>query len=178
VVLVKILATLLCGMIILISGCAGNNDGNDQGGKDNVNNVSNGGEKGKQQIRDLVNTNNKDSRGSDTNGVDDIRASQKAANSVAQLNEVKRAAVIVTNNAAYVGAILTEGTQLSKQVEDKIKTAVRKSENKVNKVYVSVNPDFVNRMDGYVNDLNNGKPVRGLVDEFGETVRRVFPDAP
>jgi len=57
----------------------------------------------------------------------------------------------------------------------KIADQVRNADPDINDVFVSVNPDFVERMDGYANDIRSGRPVRGMLDEFTETVQRVFP---
>ncbi|MBR8645716.1 YhcN/YlaJ family sporulation lipoprotein [[Brevibacterium] frigoritolerans] len=42
---------------------------------------------------------------------------------------------------------------------------------------MSANPDFVQRMDRYANDIENGKPVEGFAEEFRELVTRIFPSS-
>jgi spore cortex protein len=166
-------AVIISGLTaILISGCATNDNG--EGRNNLARNSSNVNE-------DIRNVNN----GDDVNDIeprrlisqDQLSSADNAANRVENLKEVKRATVILTDNNAYVGAVLEEGTKLTKGIEDKIASAVRKGDEAAERVYISTNPDFVERMDGYVNDLKNDRPVRGLADEFGETVKRVFPDA-
>ncbi|NGY89517.1 hypothetical protein F3K44_01920 [Bacillus megaterium] len=54
---------------------------------------------------------------------------------------------------------------------------VRATDPDIRDVFVSSNPDFVERMRDYGNRINEGAPVKGLFEEFTETVRRVFPNA-
>ncbi|WP_096154456.1 MULTISPECIES: YhcN/YlaJ family sporulation lipoprotein [Bacillus] len=101
----------------------------------------------------------------------------KATDRVTDLAEVRTANVIVTNRNAYVAAVLDDGHsgQLTRDVENKIEKAVKQADPDINNVFVSVNPDFVDRMGNYSNDIQTGRPVTGFMDEFMETVRRVFP---
>ncbi|MEK1832383.1 YhcN/YlaJ family sporulation lipoprotein [Priestia megaterium] len=43
-------------------------------------------------------------------------------------------------------------------------------------MYVSSDPDFVNRMEDYGNRINENATRNGLFEDFTETVRRVFPN--
>lgn len=105
-----------------------------------------------------------------------ISIADRVADKVTDLKEVKTCTVIVTDENAYVAAVLENGKdKLTKDVENRIADQVRKTDPKIKDVFVSVNPDFVDRMGDYGNDLRSGKPVKGLFDEFNNTVRRVFP---
>jgi YhcN/YlaJ family sporulation lipoprotein len=100
----------------------------------------------------------------------------RAADKVTDLKEVETCNVIVTDDNAYVAAVLANGKdELSQDVERKIADQVRKADPDIDDVFVSVNPDFIDRMDGYANDLRSGRPIRGMFDEFTETVQRIFP---
>lgn len=70
----------------------------------------------------------------------------------------------------------SSGTMMSQDVKQKIVTKVRSlcSPN-VKNVFVTANPDFYGRLNNYANDLKAGKPISGLVTEFNEMARRVFP---
>ncbi|WP_285768291.1 YhcN/YlaJ family sporulation lipoprotein [Peribacillus sp. SI8-4] len=116
----------------------------------------------------------------DVNDVTDMRVSDDISNRVEALKEVKSARVIVTDHHAYVGAVLTDNSgakDVSNDLKNKVADAVRGADSSVDKVYVSTNPDFVQRMDGYANDIQNGKPVAGFADEFRELVTRIFPSS-
>ncbi|WP_078412874.1 YhcN/YlaJ family sporulation lipoprotein [Priestia abyssalis] len=116
----------------------------------------------------------------DRNGEEPLmNVADEAADRVADLQGVQRASVIVTERNAYVAAQLDDNAEgkLTRQMENNIANAVRKTDADIQNVYVSTNPDFIDRMDNYVNDIGEGRPVGGLFDEFTEVVRRVFPNA-
>lgn len=114
----------------------------------------------------------------DHNNNRNLRVADKAADKVTDLKEVKNATVIVAGNSAFVAVVLTNGQKgasvnhLKQKITDKVKSA----DKHVRTVYVSANPDFVERMQGYVKRIKNGHPVSGLFDEFGQMVQRVFPN--
>lgn len=70
-------------------------------------------------------------------------------------------------------------TQAEEQVTDEMKQKITKKikqmDSKVKNVYVSANPDFFGRTEGYANDLMNGKPISGIVNEFQIMMDRIFP---
>lgn len=113
------------------------------------------------------------------NGLNDnsrMRVADRAADKVVSLPEVDHANVIVTDNNAYVAARLVDKRNgLSRDIERKIADQVKSVDRDINDVYVSVNPDFYDRMNNYSNDIRNGQPIEGFFDEFTNSVRRVFP---
>jgi YhcN/YlaJ family sporulation lipoprotein len=71
---------------------------------------------------------------------------------------------------------LSDGNgDLTKDVEGKISDQDKAVDQDIDNVYVSVNPDFYDRMTGYTEDIRAGQPIEGFFDEFTETVRRIFP---
>lgn len=123
-----------------------------------------------------------DTEGTDTNNGDETRleVAEDAADRVTELDEVDSATVIVTDNNAYAAVVLGDNhnteEDLAAELEDKIAEKVRDADNDIKNVYVSLNPDFVERMTGYRTKINEGEPVEGFFEEFTESVRRVFPD--
>lgn len=159
-------------MALVITGCATNNNedasenlGLNRTHQDNLDNPMNVGD-----TRQNVNNDN-------NNGVNGMRVSEDISNRVEALKEVSNANVIVTENNAYVGAVLKDGGEkdISNDLKERVADAVRGADPSVDQVYVSANPDFVQRMDGYANDIENGKPVEGFAEEFRELVTRIFP---
>ena len=92
------------------------------------------------------------------------------------MREVDQANVIVTDNNAYVAAKLANhnGNRLEKDIENKISDVVKSTDQNIDNVYVSVNPDFYERTTSYANDIRNGRPIAGFFDEFNTLVRRIF----
>ncbi|MFX3673431.1 MAG: YhcN/YlaJ family sporulation lipoprotein [Paenisporosarcina sp.] len=123
----------------------------------------------------------------DNNGGDNanLERADEAESKVTELEEVESATIIITDNNAYVAAVLQEkdGKQITEdseeldQINAKIADQVRETNPDIENVYVSVNPDFVDQMNDYAEKIRAGEPVEGLVEEFTETAQRIFPDA-
>lgn len=104
-----------------------------------------------------------------------------AANRIIRnVDGVDRAYVLKTRDNAYVAAELDnpkgDKNEVSDKMEKQIKEAVKGSDQDINNVYISTNPDFVDLTNNYVDDVENGEPVQGFFREFGEMVDRIFPD--
>jgi hypothetical protein len=70
-----------------------------------------------------------------------------------------------------------EGNQYSKvsnRFEQNIADQVRKADNKIHKVYVSVDPNLYNRMNTYANDIRTNGNRDGLFEDFNATVNDFF----
>ncbi|UKS28255.1 YhcN/YlaJ family sporulation lipoprotein [Paenibacillus sp. HWE-109] len=106
-----------------------------------------------------------------------IQIADQAVTNIMKLNQIQQANVLVTNRNAYVAAMLHHGVELSRNLEDQIAAQVKAVDPAIQNVYVSTNPDFFGRINTYVQDVRQGKPVAGFFDEFSETIKRVFPSA-
>lgn len=125
------------------------------------------------------NVNNVNNVGYRTNRANNYQVADNIANRVSGLKEVKSANVLITDHTAYVAAVLNndEGKNISTKVENKIADTVRSVDKSIDNVYVSTNPEFVNRVKRYANDVQNGRPVTGFGNQFTELVKRIFPNA-
>lgn len=65
-------------------------------------------------------------------------------------------------------------TGVSTKFEQKIADQVRKADPSIHRVYISFNPDFYNTMNGYANDINDGRNRPGLFNDFTGTVNGIF----
>jgi spore cortex protein len=108
-----------------------------------------------------------------------MEVADKAAYKVKNLKEVKQANVIVSNRNAFVAVVLDNQPKgaIRKELENKISDVVKSTDNNIRNVYVSANPDFVDRMTDYVDKIQQGKPIQGLFEEFTEMTQRIFPNA-
>ncbi|GIP39141.1 lipoprotein YhcN [Paenibacillus sp. J31TS4] len=121
-----------------------------------------------------------------------MEMSQQAADAVASLDEVKSANVVLTNNNAYAAVVLHYGSTLTNvpqaqgqhspvigdvapQVKQKIAEKIKAVDPSIRDVYVSANPDFVERMSVYAQDVRSGRPLSGFIREFSTMVERLFP---
>lgn len=64
---------------------------------------------------------------------------------------------------------------VSKEIKHKIAAEIKKQNAKINAVYVTANPDFVQRVNYYADEARAGHPIKGFVDEFSTMVERIFP---
>ncbi|MDQ0114403.1 YhcN/YlaJ family sporulation lipoprotein [Paenibacillus harenae] len=74
-----------------------------------------------------------------------------------------------------LSSLSTGEDKLTDEIKDKIAKEVKRANKAVEHVYVSANPDFVGRMNGYMNDVRLGHPIQGFVAEFNAMVERIFP---
>ncbi|WP_226528929.1 YhcN/YlaJ family sporulation lipoprotein [Metabacillus niabensis] len=152
--------------IAFITGCAMNDEARD----DNKTANNNDNNTNIQNVANRNNNNNNNTR---------MQVADEAQDKIEDLSEVRHANVIVTNRNAYVAVVLNDDSkgEVRKEVENKISEQVKSTDDSIRNVFVSSNPDFVDRMGDYGNKIQSGKPVRGLFEEFNEMVQRIFPNA-
>ncbi|MGG3692178.1 YhcN/YlaJ family sporulation lipoprotein [Heyndrickxia ginsengihumi] len=108
-----------------------------------------------------------------------MAVADKVADRVADLKEVDRANVIVTDHTAYVAVLLSNkanNDKLAMKLKNKISKVVKKADKSVKNVYISENPDFFDQMNDYAKDIRSGRPVSGLFNQFNDMIQRVFPN--
>jgi YhcN/YlaJ family sporulation lipoprotein len=157
--------------ILLLFGCAANQKNEAMDNRDNnkIRNVQ------YRQNDVNINKNNDFDRNNETR----MEIADEAADRITELDEVKTANVIVTNRNAYAAVVLRDSAkgEVTDRLKNKIADKVRATDPNIRNVYVSSNPDFVKRMKDYGKRIKQGDPIKGLFEEFSETVRRVFPNA-
>ncbi|KAF1680404.1 MULTISPECIES: YhcN/YlaJ family sporulation lipoprotein [Bacillus] len=168
---------------LLMTGCSMGDQGEGKRDNNDVRNV-NYRNPANDDLRNVNNRDNVDNNMNDNvnNNHDNDRklaVADKAADKVTDLKEVKHANVIVAGQQAYVAVVLTNGNKgaVENDLKKKVAKKVRSTDKNIDNVYVSANPDFVERMQGYGKRIQNGDPIAGLFDEFTQTVQRVFPNA-
>lgn len=60
-------------------------------------------------------------------------------------------------------------------LKQRIAAKVKSLHPNVENVYVSANPGFMQRMQGFADSIDRGRPARGFIDEFNNIVNRLFP---
>lgn len=108
-----------------------------------------------------------------------MQVADKAQSKIEDMEEIRHATVIVANRNAYIAVVQDneEKGDLRRDLENKISDKVKEEDNDIRNVFVSSNPDFVDRMGDYGDKIESGQPVQGLFEEFTEMVQRVFPNA-
>ncbi|MCE5170184.1 YhcN/YlaJ family sporulation lipoprotein [Paenibacillus profundus] len=79
------------------------------------------------------------------------------------------------SHAGSYGTRSTSASDVPTDLKEKIGNMVKKEAPNCNNVYVSANPDFVDRMNYYNNYAANGQPLTGFANEFQEMIYRIFP---
>lgn len=70
---------------------------------------------------------------------------------------------------------ITDNEDVTEEMKDKIAAEVKKYNPSIDNVYVSANPDFVQRADFYAQEVRAGHPLKGFANEFRTMVERIFP---
>ncbi|MEC2160668.1 YhcN/YlaJ family sporulation lipoprotein [Virgibacillus halodenitrificans] len=144
---------------------------------------------------DMMRNSERDQNRTDTRSGNETRydVAEEAANKITdKVDDIESAYVLTTDNNAYVAARLdtnnnngnnnnnnntnNKGNEVTDKVKDEITKIVKSVDNDIDNVYVSTNPDFVDLTNNYINDADNGKPVEGFFDQFGNMIDRLFPD--
>ncbi|ALS28170.1 sporulation lipoprotein YhcN/YlaJ [Paenibacillus sp. 32O-W] len=179
----RIASALMIASLLLVAGCTTNRPN----GQNPVNPNNTGNRAVQPLSRDNAGTDgyraNRDA-GDDNrwnNGPNDaeerIEIADKAAENITKIKGVHTANVLVTRRNAYVAAALDPNQKkLTREIEDQIADKVRAVDPDIRNVYVSTNPQFVDRVNNYVKDVQQGHPVAGFVAEFNEIVQRLFPN--
>jgi YhcN/YlaJ family sporulation lipoprotein len=105
-----------------------------------------------------------------------IQIANQATNKIVQLPGVRQANVLVMRRNAYVAAIVdTKHDPITHKLKDRIAQQIRATDPNIQNVYVSTNPEFVDRINRYVADVQQGRPVSGFFQEFSNMIRNIFP---
>ncbi|AIQ49104.1 hypothetical protein R70723_26750 [Paenibacillus sp. FSL R7-0273] len=70
---------------------------------------------------------------------------------------------------------MSSNEDVTNYVKNRIADVVKKHNPSVKNVYVSANPDFVERANYYAEEARAGHPLKGFAREFGTMVERIFP---
>lgn len=116
----------------------------------------------------------------------------KIAETVAKMEGIDSAYVMMTDRNVYVAVKLEDaarqhalhtnryGAGNESDVDDEVKARIAAKVQElapdVKNVFVSANPDFVDRMRGYRDRFQAGQPIRGAILEFNRAVERIFPE--
>ncbi|MDQ6418448.1 YhcN/YlaJ family sporulation lipoprotein [Paenibacillus sp. LHD-117] len=193
----KVLIVMMTSLILFATGCTltDNNQVRQQNTRDNdqgweiFRNRNNADNRNNRPFGDadngrngLFNADNDGTRNGNNDGLrtaeDRVEVADRAAENITKLKGVRQANVLVTRRNAYVAAALDDDQKkLTRDIEDQIAKQVRAADSDIQNVYVSTNPQFVDRINGYVDDVQQGRPVAGFVEEFNEMVARIFPNA-
>jgi spore cortex protein len=100
------------------------------------------------------------------------------ADQVALIDDVSEAMIVETDNNAFVAVKLDSGSDtITDDLRMKITQVVQSNVENAEAVHIANNPDFYRKMETYERYLKSGTPTRDYINDFSETIRRIFPDA-
>lgn len=112
-----------------------------------------------------------------TNNNTRLETNYQIAEQLTTIDPVQSAIVLLSDDNAYVAVTLKNGGDVDSagSVKQQIADKVQSIRPELRNVYVSSNPDFVQWMKGYAQQLSEGKPFQGFINEFNIMVQRIFP---
>ena len=185
-------AALLFVSCLLLTGCSSEqnrqntpSDNNQTPSTQNSTNMSpnnngmNSGMNGTTNMNGTNSTDNATRMGTSTTGSNSLhqRAEKIADAVVDDIDAVKDARVIISDKMAYVSVSITEtaGADTAKTLKEEVGQVVKKTDTAIEDVYVMEDADTFTRMKEMVDDIANGKPVSGFIEELDNMFTRVMP---
>ena len=106
-----------------------------------------------------------------------MRAEKISDAIVKDIDAVKDARVIISDKMAYVSVSITEtaDANTAKTLKEDVAQVVKKTDSSIEDVYVMEDADTFTRMKEMVDDIADGRPVSGFVDELDNMFTRVMP---
>ena len=143
------------------------------------NNGMNSGMNGATNMNGTNSTDNATRMGTSTTDSNSLhqRAEKIADAVVDDIDAVKDARVIISDKMAYVSVSITEtaGADTAKTLKEEVGQVVKKTDTAIEDVYVMEDADTFTRMKEMVDDIADGKPVSGFIEELDNMFTRVMP---
>ena len=171
---------ILLMLMLTLVGCTNNtvdkNNKNGYGTSTNDQNNNAVGNTGAGESATGTNGVNNNNATSD-NGQSEVAVADDVAKRITAMDEVENAYVLVTDQHAFVGAVLKKNVKENEDLKSKIAKEVQNEHPEFENVYVSFNPDVAERLTEYGNRIRSGEPVEGFFEEFTTTINRLFPES-
>lgn len=109
--------------------------------------------------------------GNDMYNMNDNDVSQRAdriAGTLTRMNGIRGAAVVISDNTAIVGVdtATNNGNEISEDMRNRIESAVRNADNRINEVRITNDDDMYNRINDMVLSMRRGRPVTEFTNEI------------
>lgn len=103
---------------------------------------------------------------------------ENIARKVANLNDVNSATVVISGDTALVGVDIKNNLEgnITDDLKGKIRKIVKNTDNRIDNVSVTADPDLYQRLSNMARDIRNGKPISGFSNEIQEILRRITPN--
>ena len=183
-------AALLFVSCLLLTGCSSEqnrqntpSDNNQTPSTQNSTNMSPNNNGMNSDMNGTTNTNGANGTGNTTRtGTIDNNSLHQRAEKIADavvddIDAVKDARVIISDKMAYVSVSITEtaGADTAKTLKEEVGQVVKKTDTAIEDVYVMEDAETFTRMKEMVDDIADGKPVSGFIEELDNMFTRVMP---
>lgn len=141
---------------------------NDDVDMDNNNNINNG-----------VNNDNNGGNNGNNGDNNEQEQAERLADIASDVEGVRDATVVITGDTAYVGIDIDSNTEdeQTNRVKDEVGERVKEEEDSIERVLVSADADTIERLEEIGEDIGDGRPISGFLDELTEMFRRPTPSA-
>jgi len=113
-----------------------------------------------------------------TNTQTQVSLEEVTADQVALIDDVSDAIIVATDNNAFVAVQLdSHHKNITDDLRTKITQIVTANVENAEAVHIANNPEFYRKMETYERYLKSGTPTSDYINDFSETIRRIFPDA-
>jgi len=108
---------------------------------------------------------------------EDDRRADKLSDRIEDMEDVEEATVIISGSTAYIGIDMDESLQgrMTDTLKQKVIDKAKEADKMLSRVYVSADSDTVTRLKNYARDIEDGKPISGIIRQIDELFRRPAP---
>lgn len=167
---------LLCLSCLIFTGCSKNN--NTQQTPPATNNQTDNTQDNASGNNNAVDQKDDSGTADNVDNTDLHQRAEKIADAVVNdVAQVKDARTVISEKMAYVSVAIDEtaDTAESATLKEEISSVVKKTDAEIETVYVMEDADTFTRMKEIGEDIANGKPVSGFVEELETMFVRVTP---
>lgn len=106
------------------------------------------------------------------------KRSKSISEKLSKLDGINNPNVVITGKTALVGVDLATNTEDSKTTELKnmVQSKVKEIDSDIDNVVVTSDMDLTKRIKNVGKDIEDGKPISGLLEEIEEVMRRITPN--
>ena len=167
---------LLCLSCLIFTGCSKNN--NTQQTPPATNNQTDNTQDNASGNNNAVDQKDDNGTADNVDNTDLHQRAEKIADAVVNdVAQVKDARTVISEKMAYVSVAIDEtaDTAESATLKEEISNVVKKTDAEIETVYIMEDADTFTRMKEIGEDIANGKPVSGFVEELETMFVRVTP---
>ena len=102
------------------------------------------------------------------NNNDMTQRSERITQALLQMNEIRRAAVVISDNTAIVGVDMANNNdnRVSEDMRRRIESTVRTSDNRIDEVRITTDQGMYDRINNVVLSMRRGRPLTEFTNEI------------